>query len=191
MGMVATPAGKLYVANSGDSNVLVYRTTRRGPQGPVATPQRRRRSSGQRRRHSQRRVVAVSNGSTGGSGAGSVSVYLNRQSTAVAQPDLRKRPRPRRRHRHRFERKLLLELQRPGDAHRIDRRVLALQRNGDPLVSGLLKAGGLAFDRNRKSLLRRSGSRNLQVQRHLVVRALYAGRMSRLPRRARKRQLRQ
>ena len=37
MGMVTTADGWWYIANSGDSNVLVYRTTRKGPKGPKAT----------------------------------------------------------------------------------------------------------------------------------------------------------
>jgi hypothetical protein len=79
LGTVTTPDGWWYVANSGHSNVLVYRTTKHGPVGPddslddydqlpvnvSATP--------------SRRLVAVSNGSTTSGGAGSVSIYLNRQ----------------------------------------------------------------------------------------------------------------
>lgn len=79
LGTVTTPDGWWYVANSGHSNVLVYRTTKHGPVGPrnslddygqlpvnvSATP--------------NRRLVAVSNGSTSSGGSGSVSVYLNRQ----------------------------------------------------------------------------------------------------------------
>ena len=37
MGTMTTPDGWWYIANSGDSNVLVYRTTRTGPPGPKAT----------------------------------------------------------------------------------------------------------------------------------------------------------
>jgi hypothetical protein len=80
LGTVTTPDGWWYVANSGHSNVLVYRTTRHGPVGPSdslddygqvpvnvdATP--------------SRRLVAVSNGSTTSGGAGSVSIYLNRKA---------------------------------------------------------------------------------------------------------------
>jgi DNA-binding beta-propeller fold protein YncE len=79
MGMVATPAGRLYVANSGDSNVLVYRTRRTGPQGPEATL----RDDGEVPVNvgvaSSGGVVAVSNSATSADGAGSVSVYLHRQ----------------------------------------------------------------------------------------------------------------
>jgi len=79
MGMVATPDGQWYIANSGSSNILIYRTTRHGPQPkailsddgeiPVnvaATP--------------KQKLVAVSNFSSTGTGAGSVSVYLSKQS---------------------------------------------------------------------------------------------------------------
>src|SRR5579863_7575775 len=80
MGMVATPDGKLYVANSGDSNVPVYRTTRKGPEGPIATLG----DSGEVPVNvdvtPDRRLVAVSNQSTTGGGAGSVTVYRDRQN---------------------------------------------------------------------------------------------------------------
>jgi DNA-binding beta-propeller fold protein YncE len=79
MGMVTTPDGRWYIANSGDSNVLVYRTTRTGPNGPKATL----RDDGEVPVNvavtPSRELVAVSNGSTTGSGAGSVSVYLDQQ----------------------------------------------------------------------------------------------------------------
>ncbi|MGA8535309.1 MAG: hypothetical protein WB615_14475 [Candidatus Tumulicola sp.] len=79
MGMVTTPDGRWYIANSGDSNVLVYRTTRTGPNGPKATL----RDDGEVPVNvavtPSRELIAVSNGSTTGSGAGSVSVYLNQQ----------------------------------------------------------------------------------------------------------------
>lgn len=78
-GMATTPDGWWYVANSGDSNVLVYRTTRTGPSGPKATL----RDAGEVPVNvavtSSRQLVAVSNASTTRSGAGSVSVYLSRQ----------------------------------------------------------------------------------------------------------------
>jgi hypothetical protein len=79
LGTVTTVNGWWYVANSGRANVLVYRSTKNGPVGPRdslddygqlpvnvdVTP--------------SRRLVAVSNGSTASGGAGSVSVYLDRQ----------------------------------------------------------------------------------------------------------------
>lgn len=82
MGMVATPAGRLYVANSGASNVLVYRSTRQGPVGPVETLDDPGQIPVNVAVSQDRRVVAVSNESTTGSGAGSVSVYLKK----AAQP---------------------------------------------------------------------------------------------------------
>lgn len=79
MGMVTTPDRHLYVANSGDSNVLVYRVSRKGPGGPIA----RLRDDGEVPVNvaatANRRLVAVSNASTTSGGAGSVSVYLNRR----------------------------------------------------------------------------------------------------------------
>jgi len=80
LGMVTTPDGRWYIANSKASNVLVYRTTRNGPKGPkailsddgevpvnvAATP--------------NQQLVAVSNGSTTSGRAGSVSIYVNREN---------------------------------------------------------------------------------------------------------------
>ena len=79
-GTMATVNGWWYVANGGASNVLVYQSKREGPQrrkdmtlndpgqfpaNVYVTP--------------DRRLVAVSNASSSSSGAGSVSVYLDRQ----------------------------------------------------------------------------------------------------------------
>lgn len=77
MGMVTTRYGWWYIANSGASDVLAYRTTREGLEGPKATL----RDDGQIPVNvnvtPDRQLVAVSNGSTTRGGAGSVSVYLN------------------------------------------------------------------------------------------------------------------
>jgi hypothetical protein len=80
LGMVTTPDGRWYIANSGASNVLVYRTTRRGPKGPVATLSDDGEVPVNVYATPNRQLVAVSNGSTTGGHAGSVSVYLNRQN---------------------------------------------------------------------------------------------------------------
>ncbi len=80
MGMETTPDGRWYIANSGDSNVLVYRTTRKGPQGPISTLGDAGEVPVNVSATPDRRLVAVSNGSTAGGGAGSVSVYLDRQT---------------------------------------------------------------------------------------------------------------
>lgn len=79
-GTVATPDGWWYVANSGHSNVLVYRTTKHGARGPLASLDDYGQSPVNVDVNPSRRLVAVSNGSTVGGGAGSVSVYLNRQA---------------------------------------------------------------------------------------------------------------
>jgi sugar lactone lactonase YvrE len=79
MGMVTTPDGRWYIANSGNSNILVYRSTRKGPKGPKATLRDPGEVPVNVAATPNQRLVAVSNGSTAGSGAGSVSVYLNRQ----------------------------------------------------------------------------------------------------------------
>ena len=80
MGMVTTPDGLWYIANSGDSNVLVYRTTPKGPRGPKATLSDSGEVPVNVNATPDRQLVAVSNASTTGGGAGSVSVYLNRQN---------------------------------------------------------------------------------------------------------------
>lgn len=80
MGMVTTPDLHVYVANSGDSNVLVYRMSRKGPKGPIATLGDGGEVPVNVDATPDRQLVAVSNLSTTSGGSGSVSVYLNRQS---------------------------------------------------------------------------------------------------------------
>ena len=80
MGMVTTADRWLYVVNSGYSNVLVYRTPRKGPKGPVATLDDHGQVPVNVAVTPNRRLVAVSNASTSSGGAGSVSVYLNREA---------------------------------------------------------------------------------------------------------------
>ena len=77
MGMVTTPDGRWYIANSGASNILVYRTTHKGPKGPEATLRDDGEVPVNVDATPNQRVVAVSNGSTTGRGAGSLAVYLN------------------------------------------------------------------------------------------------------------------
>ena len=77
MGTVTTAEGRWYIANSGDSNILVYRTTRTGPEGPEDTLSDDGEVPVNVAVAPSRRIVAVSNGSTTGRGAGSLSVYLN------------------------------------------------------------------------------------------------------------------
>ena len=79
MGMVTTPDGRWYVANSGASDVLVYHATRSGPKGPKATLRDDGEVPVNVDATSNHRLVAVSNGATTGGGAGSVSIYLNQQ----------------------------------------------------------------------------------------------------------------
>jgi hypothetical protein len=79
MGMITTPDGRLYVANSGDSDVLVYRSSRKGPEGPIATLRDDGNLPVNVAATPNRRLVAVSNASNTSGGAGSVSVYLNRK----------------------------------------------------------------------------------------------------------------
>lgn len=148
MGMVATPGGRLYVANSGDSNVLVYRTSSKGPRGPVATLSDDGAVPVNVDVTPNRRLVAVSNGVTTASGAGSVSVYLNRQD----EPS-----RALRYGRHPIQ----------GEGIAIDSngncywgfndpktltgsivKFASCRGRGTPIVSGIMKTGGLAFDQS-------------------------------------------
>jgi hypothetical protein len=79
-GTVATASRWWYLTNSGDSDVLVYRSTREGPTGPLQTLT----DSGELPDNvsvtADRSLVAVSNATGTSSGAGSVSVYLNRST---------------------------------------------------------------------------------------------------------------
>jgi DNA-binding beta-propeller fold protein YncE len=76
-GIVTTPSGWLYVANGGDANVLIYRSTRKGPKGPVATLDDSGEVPIDVSITPDRKLVAVSNAASAGSGTGSVSVYVN------------------------------------------------------------------------------------------------------------------
>lgn len=78
MGMVTTPDGHWYVANALASNVLVYNGTRHGPQGPTQTLDDSGEIPVNVAATPNRHVVAVSNGSSTAGNAGSVSIYLNK-----------------------------------------------------------------------------------------------------------------
>jgi hypothetical protein len=148
MGLVSTPAGRLYVANSGDSNVLVYRSTHRGPQGPVATLSDGGQVPVNVAVRPDRHVVAVSNASTTGNGAGSVSVYLHGATAPSRTLTYGKDP-----------------IQGEGvaldssgncfwsfnDPVTLTGSVVEFANckgTGTPIVTGLFKSGGLAFDRS-------------------------------------------
>jgi hypothetical protein len=79
LGTMATPNGWWYVANAGHSNVLVYRSTGHGPVGSGTTLHDDGQVPANVAVNPSRRLVAVSNFSTVSGGAGSVSVYLDRQ----------------------------------------------------------------------------------------------------------------
>jgi hypothetical protein len=80
MGMVATPDGHWYIANSGGSNIPVYRSTISGPQKTKTTLTDNGQVPVNVDATPNRLLVAVSNGSTTGGSAGSVSVYVNGQT---------------------------------------------------------------------------------------------------------------
>jgi DNA-binding beta-propeller fold protein YncE len=79
-GTVTTPSGWWYLANGGDANVLIYRSTRKGPEGPVGTLDDSGEIPDNVSVTADRELVAVSNATSVGSGTGSVSVYLKRES---------------------------------------------------------------------------------------------------------------
>ena len=79
-GTVTTMNGWWYVANGGDSNVLVYRTKKHGPtKSPVATLEDYGQAPVNVDVTPSRQLVAVSNAGSS-SAAGSVSIYLDRQT---------------------------------------------------------------------------------------------------------------
>jgi hypothetical protein len=144
--MIATPAGRLYVANSGESNVLVYRSTHQGPQGPVVTLGDAGQVPVNVAVRPDRHVVAVSNASTTGNGAGSVSVYMHGANVPSHTLTYGSDP-----------------IQ--GEGIAVDAsgncfwsfndpvtltgsivEFASCKGAGTPIVSGLLKAGGVAFD---------------------------------------------
>jgi len=81
-GMMSTVNGWWYVANGGHSNVLVYQVKKNA--GPPDSPSATLDDYGQVPVNvavtPNRNLVAVSNGTSASSGAGSVSVYLKRQA---------------------------------------------------------------------------------------------------------------
>lgn len=80
-GMVTTTNGWWYVTNGGHSNVLVYRIKKKKiPLYPSSTEDDYGQIPNNVAATPDRNIIAVSNYSTTTGGAGSVSVYLNRQS---------------------------------------------------------------------------------------------------------------
>lgn len=79
-GTMTTANGWWYVANEGDSNVLIYRTKHSGPVGPKSSLSDANELPVNVSANPSRRLVAVSNKSTTSGGTGSVSVYLDRQA---------------------------------------------------------------------------------------------------------------
>lgn len=84
-GTVATPDGRWYVANGGHSNVLVYQTTKSGPQGPTQVLDDYGQMPVNVDVTPSRNLVAVSNATLATEGTGSVSVYLNRNAEPSRQ----------------------------------------------------------------------------------------------------------
>jgi hypothetical protein len=78
-GMKTTINGWWYVANGGDSNILIYRSKHKGPQGPLGTLDDPGQTPNDVDLTTSRQLVVVSNQGTT-STAGSVSVYLGRQT---------------------------------------------------------------------------------------------------------------
>lgn len=79
-GTFTTPNGYWYIANGGASNAVIYKSSNTGPTGPVGHLDDSGWFPNNVAATSSRRLVALSNQSTTTGGAGSVSVYLNRQT---------------------------------------------------------------------------------------------------------------
>jgi hypothetical protein len=77
-GTMATVNGIWYVANTGDSNILVYKSTNQGPVGPKTMLDDAGQYPGNVYATVNGRLVAVSNASSTSGGTGSVSIYLDR-----------------------------------------------------------------------------------------------------------------
>ena len=147
-GMVATPAGRLYVANSGDSDILVYRSTHKGPQGPVTTLSDKGQFPVNVSVSDDRHIVAVSNASSTANGAGSVSVYMHGADIPSHVLTYGSDP----------IRGEGIAVDASGncfwsfnDPVKLTGSIVEFtdcKGAGTPIVSGLLKAGGLAFDLN-------------------------------------------
>lgn len=79
-GTFATPNGYWYIANGGAADAVIYKSTNNGPVGPVGYLDDSGWFPDNVSATSSRRLVALSNQSTTSGGAGSVSIYLNRQT---------------------------------------------------------------------------------------------------------------
>jgi hypothetical protein len=81
-GSMTTPNGWWYVANGGGENVLIYRTKKASPSGPVSSLSDYNQYPTNVASNPSRQLVAVSNYDAVPSGnGGSVSIYLHRQAT--------------------------------------------------------------------------------------------------------------
>lgn len=148
-GMVTTVNGWWYVANGGHSNILVYRIKKHKvptypsntlddygqvPDNVAVTP--------------DRNLVAVSNASTTGSGAGSVSVYLNRQSepsrTLTYGTDQLQGQGVAIDH----QGNCYWSFQDPNTNSGAVVKYMGCNGSGSPVVSGITAAGGIAFDQS-------------------------------------------
>jgi len=148
MGMVATPDGHWYVANSLASNVLVYRSTRHGPQGPTQTLDDNGEIPVNVAATPDRQLVAVSNASSTQGSPGSVSVYVDKQSAPSEVLTYGSDP----------IQGAGIAFDKNGDCFWSFNDPLQLSGSivkfsncagsGTLVQSGILKAGGMAFDRS-------------------------------------------
>jgi hypothetical protein len=146
-GMKTTINGWWYVANGGDSNVLIYRTHHKGPQGPVGILDDPGQVPNNVDLTTSRQLVAVSNKGTP-STAGSVSIYLGRQSEPsriltygtdiVAGMGIALD-----KHRNCY-----WSFNDPTTQSGSIVEFPGCNGNGSVVVSGIVKAGGLAFDQH-------------------------------------------
>jgi DNA-binding beta-propeller fold protein YncE len=147
-GTVATINGWWYVANGGHANVLIYRSTNRGPTGPLGTLDDFGQIPANVDVTPSRRLVAVSNVATASGGSGSVSIYVNRNAEPSRTLTFGKRP----------LQGIGIAIDRRGDCYWSFNDLstgsgsivdfTGCDGRGKIVVSGIVFAGGLAFDQH-------------------------------------------
>ena len=145
MGMVATPDGRWYIANSRIQTSWFIARRVRDPRDlrPARVPEKFRSTS---TLPPNRQLVAVSNGSTTGSGAGSVSVYLNRQDRPSRILTLETIPSGARASQLTRAATVTGTLNDPRKLTGSIVKLASCNGSGTLSRSGILRAGGLAFD---------------------------------------------
>jgi hypothetical protein len=148
-GTATTPNDYWYLSNGGHNNVLVYKIKKGSiPQYPINTLDDHGALPVNVAATASRNLVAVSNGTTNGSGAGSVSVYLNRQTeptrTLTYGSDQLQGEGVAIDH----QGNCFWSFQDPNTNSGSVVEFAGCNGGGSVVVSGLTKAGGIAFDQS-------------------------------------------